>query len=105
MVLDLPRYVGTIMKRNINGQDEVFARNGTLIYDDKYDEYLLVAAGGYNYFYDYVDAVLATWEKNDDESFQKLEKYFLKTSIPNEDGKLYVDESSLVLLKKKSDRR
>ena len=86
----------------LNGEDTIYKENAVVQYDDENNEYFYPGDkdNGYenmrNYvmwFYNLLDGI------EDEELDRKVEKYFLKGDIPDTDGTLYIDESTLVRVK------
>lgn len=101
-VLYMPRYYCTIMERHLNGEDTIYKENAVVQYDEADNEYFYPGDkdNGYenmrNYiiwFYNLLDGI------EDEKLDKKVKKYFLKGDIPNTEGALYVDESTLVKVK------
>lgn len=101
-VLYMPRYYCTIMERHLKGEDTIYKENAVVQYDDENNEYFYPGDkdNGYENMRNYLKWVQNNLEGIEDEELdRKVEKYFLKGNIPDTDGTLYVDESTLVRVK------
>lgn len=101
-VLYMPMYYGTIMQRHLNGKDTIYKENALLQYDIENNEYFYHGEKEKEYegIKNYIRWVYNTLESIEDEEVNRIVKeHRLMSSIPNVEGALYVDESTLVKVK------
>ena len=91
-------YFGTVLKRNLNGEDIVIEENVLLQYDEDIDSYLWFDKG-YKYLFDFINDVGRISNEENEINYQNYIKYLLKTDVPSVDGQLYIDKNSLVEVK------
>ena len=101
-VLYMPNYYCTIKERHLDKEDTIYKENALVQYDDMYNEYFYQGTkdDGYLGMQLHAKLIMKYLDNIEDKELEKeVNKRYLKGDIPNIEGALYVDESTLVKVK------
>lgn len=97
---DLATYRGNILKRNTSFEDEVINEGVELIYNMATDNFYWNNEESIKYLFMAINDIGKISKEEEEAILRKIESYTFSYHVPDIDGKLYVDSSSLVLVRR-----